>query len=49
MGVERWNKIHFMEDITAVYRMNIGVSSTFMKKNSVYKKVLIDIFTTVQG
>jgi hypothetical protein len=37
------SKIHFMEDITAVYRMNIGVSSTFMKKNSVYVKVLIDI------
>jgi hypothetical protein len=26
------SKIHFMEDITAVYRMNIGVSSTFMKR-----------------
>ena len=37
------SKIHFMEDITAVYRMDIGVSATFMKKNSFYVQVLVDI------
>ena len=37
------SKIHFMEDITAVYRMNIGVSSGYMKKNSVFIEVLIRI------
>lgn len=42
------SKIHFMEDITAVYRMNIGVSSTYMKKNSVFVKVLIDILEYVR-
>jgi hypothetical protein len=40
-------KIHFMDDITAVYRMNIGVSSAYMKKNSVFIAVLIDILEHV--
>jgi glycosyltransferase involved in cell wall biosynthesis len=37
------SKIHFMNDITAVYRMNIGVSSTYMKKNSIFIEVLVRI------
>ncbi|MFV8378268.1 glycosyltransferase [Flavobacterium sp. LB3R33] len=41
------SKIHFMDDITAVYRMNIGVSSTYMKKNSVFIEVLIRILEYV--
>lgn len=41
------SKIHFMDDITAVYRMDIGVSSTYMKKNSVFIEVLIDILEHV--
>ncbi|MFV8339773.1 glycosyltransferase [Flavobacterium sp. LB3P21] len=40
-------KIHFMDDMTAVYRMNIGVSSTYMKKTSVFIEVLIDILEHV--
>lgn len=41
------SKIHFMDDITAVYRMNIGVSFTYMKKNSVFTAVLIDILECI--
>ncbi len=41
------SKIHFMDDITAVYRMNIGVSSTYMKKNSIFIEVLIHILEYV--
>lgn len=40
-------KIYFMNDITAVYRMNIGVSSKYMKKNSVFIEVLIRILSYV--
>ncbi|RDI58335.1 glycosyltransferase [Flavobacterium glaciei] len=40
-------KIHFMDDKTAVYRMNIGVSSAYMKKTSVFIEVLIDILEHV--
>jgi hypothetical protein len=36
------SKIHFMEDITAVYRI-FGVSSTFMKRIVFMLRVLIDI------
>lgn len=43
------SKIHFLDDITAVYRMNIGVSSDYMRKNSSFiqglLKILIFIFT----
>lgn len=41
------SKIHFIDDITAVYRMNIGVSSTYMKKNSDFIEVLIRILECV--
>lgn len=41
------SKIHFMADVTAVYRMNIGVSSTYMKKNSVFIEILIHILEHV--
>ena len=37
-----------MADVTAVYRMNIGVSSTFMKKNSVFIETLIHILEYVR-
>ena len=42
-------KIHFMKDITAVYRMSIGVSSQYMKKNSRFIQVLINVLEQVYG
>jgi hypothetical protein len=42
------SKIHFMEDITAVYRMNLSFID-FHEKNSVYVKVQIDFTIPVQG
>lgn len=36
-------KIHYLEDITAVYRMDIGVSAKYMKKNSTFQQTLIDL------
>lgn len=45
--VKDGSKIHYMSDITAVYRMNIGVLSTFMKKSSVFIEVLIRILKHV--
>lgn len=40
-------KIHFLDDITAVYRMGIGVSSSYMKKNSTFIQDLITILEQV--
>jgi glycosyltransferase involved in cell wall biosynthesis len=37
------SKIHFIDDITAVYRMNIGVSFVIMEKNSAFIEVLVRI------
>lgn len=36
-------KIHFIEDITAVYRMNIGISTSYVKKNSDFIIDLLNI------
>ena len=36
-------QIHFMNDITAVYRMSIGVSSGYMKNNSSFIEILISV------
>ncbi|MCG9793893.1 glycosyltransferase [Flavobacterium algicola] len=36
-------KIQYLEDITAVYRMDIGVSAQYMKKNSAFQQTLIDL------
>ncbi|MFV5698666.1 glycosyltransferase [Flavobacterium sp. ZT3R17] len=40
-------KIHFLDDITAVYRIGIGVSSAYMKKNSTFIEDLITILEQV--
>jgi glycosyltransferase involved in cell wall biosynthesis len=36
-------KIKYLKDVTAVYRMNIGVSTQYMKKNSSFLQTLIDL------
>lgn len=37
------SKVHYMDEITATYRMSIGVSFGIMKKNSTFIEVLIRI------
>ena len=41
-------KIHYMHDVTAVYRMDIGVSSHYIKKNSAFLKLLIQLLLDLQ-
>ena len=41
------SKIHFMADITAIYRMNIGVSSNYMRKNSAFIQLLLSVLKEV--
>ena len=41
--VKDGGKIHFIDDITAVYRMNIGVSAGYMRRNSSFIQVLLKI------
>lgn len=40
-------KIHFLEDISSVYRMNIGVSAGYMRKNSSFIQVLLKILENI--
>jgi glycosyltransferase involved in cell wall biosynthesis len=40
-------KIHFLKDVTASYRMDIGLSSVYMKKNSAFLKRLISLLEEV--
>lgn len=39
--------IHFLDEITAVYRMDIGVSANYMKKNSSFIKILVALLQKV--
>lgn len=41
--VKDGGKIYFIDDITAVYRMNIGVSAGYMRRNSSFIQVLLKI------
>lgn len=41
------SKIHFFDDITAVYRMNIGVSSRYMSSNSSFIQVILKILNNI--
>lgn len=41
------SKVHFMDEVTAVYRMNIGVSFGIMKKSSTFIEVLVRILQDV--
>lgn len=36
-------KIHFLDEVTAVYRMGIGISFGYMKKNSSFIQILINV------
>jgi glycosyltransferase involved in cell wall biosynthesis len=40
-------KIHFLDDISSVYRMNIGVSSGYMSRNSSFIQVLLKILNNI--
>ncbi|MDI1305924.1 MAG: glycosyltransferase [bacterium] len=40
-------KIHFLEDISSVYRMNIGVSAGYMRRNSSFIQVLLKILENI--
>lgn len=40
-------KIHFIDDVTSVYRMDIGVSSNYMRKNSSFIKILIAVLEEI--
>lgn len=41
------SKVHYMDEVTAAYRMNIGVSFGIMKKNSTFIEVLVRILQDV--
>jgi glycosyltransferase involved in cell wall biosynthesis len=45
--VKDGTKIHFIEDLTSVYRMEIGVSSNYMKNNSSFIQVLIAVLKSM--
>lgn len=40
-------KIHYLDDISSVYRMNIGVSSGYMSSNSSFIQVLLKILNNI--
>jgi glycosyltransferase involved in cell wall biosynthesis len=40
-------KIHFLDDISSVYRVNIGVSSGYMRRNSSFIQVLLKILENI--
>jgi glycosyltransferase involved in cell wall biosynthesis len=46
--IKEGGKIHYMNDVTAVYRMDIGVSAHYIKKNSTYLKLLLRLLYDVR-
>lgn len=45
--IKEGGKIHFIDEITAVYRMDIGVSFGYMKKNSSFIQILLAVLENI--